>query len=210
MIVECPDCGGKIPDTESECPFCGCDLELCLNEPPAPEESAAPKKKSFMKSLFQRLFELILFLLFFVLAALIVLLTDFQGCRTELRRMCMTDSGTGSEADTQYLRIAVKHYILIGLDWIDHGGTGAMVTGQNDLHRERKPVESNVRKKVERPPLELPPDPPELQEFKDPTREYVIPAAENTPAAVPEQGVPTAVEPAPQEPVSTGEGVPVS
>ena len=130
--------------------------------------------------------------------------------------MCMTDSGTGSEADTQYLRIAVKHYILIGLDWIDHGGTGAMVSGQHDIHRERKPVESNVRKKVERPPLELPPDPPELQEFKDPTREYVVPAVENVPAAenspssVPGKSDPAALEPAPQEPESSEEGVPAA
>ena len=112
MIIECPDCGGKIPDTESECPFCGCDLELCLQESSSEEETPPKKKRSFFKSLFLRIFELILFLLFFLLIALIVLLTDFQGARTELRRMCMTDSGTGSEADTQYLRIAVKHYIL--------------------------------------------------------------------------------------------------
>lgn len=193
MIIECPDCGGKIPDTESECPFCGCDLELCLQESSSEEEVPPKKKKSFLKSLFLRIFELILFLLFFLLIALIVLLTDFQGARTELRRMCMTDSGTGSEADTQYLRIAVKHYILIGLNWIDHGGTGEMST----VPREPQitPPESNVRKKVERPPLELPPDPPEVQEFKDPTTEYVIPEG-----SVPEQTPETAAPQPPQPP----------
>lgn len=193
MIIECPDCRGKIPDTESECPFCGCDLELCLQESSSEEEVPRKKKKSFLKSLFLRIFELILFLLFFLLIALIVLLTDFQGARTELRRMCMTDSGTGSEADTQYLRIAVKHYILIGLNWIDHGGTGEMST----VPREPQitPPESNVRKKVERPPLELPPDPPEVQEFKDPTTEYVIPEG-----SVPEQTPETAAPQPPQQP----------
>ena len=193
MIIECPDCGGKIPDTESECPFCGCDLELCLQESSSEEEAPPKKKKSFLKSLFLRIFELILFLLFFLLIALIVLLTDFQGARTELRRMCMTDSGTGSEADTQYLRIAVKHYILIGLNWIDHGGTSEMST----VPREPQitPPESNVRKKVERPPLELPPDPPEVQEFKDPTTEYVIPGG-----SVPEQTPETAAPQPPQQP----------
>ena len=194
----CPECGGKIPEAETECPICGCLQEACFQESSA--DGAAFGESSEKRSAEQKcgcfhrfLLELFIFVFALFAAGVIVLATDFKGARTELRRMCMTDSGTGSEADTQYLRIAVKHYILIGLNWIDHGGTGEMST----VPREPQitPPESNVRKKVERPPLELPPDPPEVQEFKDPTTEYVIPQG-----SVPEQTPETAAPQPPQQP----------
>lgn len=180
MIIECPDCSGKVPDTEKECPFCGCILDIYTLRAPHPEdEDTVPEtpqkkvpKKSFIALFFRRIFELILFLIICCIIVLTVLLTDFMGARTSLRQMCMTDSGSGSDADPQVLRVEIKHYILVGLDLIDGGGTGTM-TVQPGLREPDQAPRPTARRKVERKPLELPPEPPEEDRFQIPEGESV-------------------------------------
>ena len=178
-MIECPECGGKIPETEKECPICGCILDVyTLQSPAAPavpetmpaftEVVPVQPKRSFSGTLFRwfRGFFLFLFVCFALL--LTVLMTDFMGARTELRRLCMTDSGTGSEADPQLLRVTVKHYLLIGLDLIDNGGSATYI----EIDRcEREPEKTGVRRRTKREPIEIPPDPPEVETFQDNSKE---------------------------------------
>ena len=172
MMITCPECGGKIPDTEQSCPICGCAMEIYrvrpsvqMEEIPDFEEVRIPKK-SFIGLFFRRIFELILFLLICSVILLVVLMTDFMGARTSLRQMCMADSGSGSSADHQVLRVEVKHYILQGLDLIDNGGAPGKIEIRKIVPEEKKVYPSASRKK-EREPLELPPEPPKIQSFDE-------------------------------------------
>lgn len=181
MIIDCPDCGAKIPDTERKCPVCGSVLDIyaMASSPDLPAEPCPPKpepvkkkKVSILKAFFRRIFDLILFFLIFFVIVLVVLMTDFKGARTELRNMCMADSGSGSEGDEQIIRVEVKHYILVFLNLIDNGGTEESYIKLEDP-REKTVRESTVKKKKERAPVELPPDPPEVEPFSDNSKEYV-------------------------------------
>ena len=78
----------------------------------------------------------------------------------------MTDSGSGSASDTQILRVEVKHHILTVLDWIDHGGNAQQIK----VKKKKDPIKvefPEAKDKVEREPLELPPDPPKIQSFDE-------------------------------------------
>ena len=171
MIITCPDCGGKIPDTETQCPICGALLDSysvapspCVTEEIPEREVVKPPKRSLIRIFFRRIFELIVFLLICAIVLLVVLATDFLGSRTALRQMCMTDSGSGSQADHQVLRVEVKHYILQGLNLLDRGGApNVEIQKHNKIVVKKNPV---VKKKKKREPLRLPPDPPEVQEYK--------------------------------------------
>ena len=173
MIVTCPDCGGKIPDTEQTCPICGSALDVYSVAPQIIADDEIPeqqevklKSKSLVGIFFRRIFELILFLLICSVIALVVLMTDFLGARTSLRKMCMTDSGSGSASDTQILRVEVKHHILTVLDWIDHGGNAQQIK----VKKKKDPIKvefPEAKVKVKREPLELPPDPPKIQSFDE-------------------------------------------
>lgn len=179
MMITCPDCGGKIPDTVETCPICGSSVDIyAVNAPVAnaddmpPVEKRKIPRKSLIKIFFRRIFELIVFLLICFVVMIVVLMTDFLGARTALRQMCMTDSGSGSEADQQILRVEVKYYILRGLDLIDNGGTGESTIRINFPSEKKTPQAVNVKERKERKPIEIPPDPPLVEPFEDNSKEY--------------------------------------
>ena len=166
----CPDCGGKIPESEIECPICGSpqDLYSFQDQEPAFSETkndASPEK--CFSGIRHFLWEAFLFIFALIAIGVIVLATDFKGARTELRRICMTDSGSGSESDTQLSRISVKYHILVLLNFFDHGGTGESTRiNPHAFKRRHLPdpdsgkQELQVKKSI---PLELPPTPPEVE-----------------------------------------------
>ena len=173
-MKSCPECSGKVPETYEECPFCGHRFDM-FSESVSDDESAfrdeeknKPEKESG-GGLRKFFFEVLLFITALLVAGIIVLATDFKGARTELRRICMTDSGDGSERDSQQLRIRVKYYILVCLDFFDHGGTGASVrTNSNAFERKPLPEDSS---KTETPGIQesvkpLPPSPPKVEDFE--------------------------------------------
>ena len=177
MMKICPECGGKIPEAETECPICGCLQEACFQESSA--DGAAFGESSEKRSAEQKcgcfhrfLLELFIFVFALFAAGVIVLATDFKGARTELRRMCMTDSGDGSGADTELNRIMVKHYILVFLDFFDHGGTGESTRINPDAFNRKHSPESDPEKKMQQKrseePLMLPPSPPEVKPLELP------------------------------------------
>lgn len=173
-MKSCPECSGKVPETYEECPFCGYHFDMLSGEgisepsgdPAFPEKSEAPAEEESGGGLRKLFFEITLFIAALLVAGIIVLATDFKGARTELRRMCMMDSGSGSEKDSQPLRVQVKHYILVCLNLFDHGGTGASVrTNPNAFDKRIVPGEDNGTKPVELPDQKLPPSPPEVEEL---------------------------------------------
>ena len=171
-MKSCPECHGKVPETYEECPFCGYHFDMlsgegdsALGDPAFPEKSEDPPEESGggIKRLF---FEIFLFIAALLVAGIIVLATDFKGARTELRRMCMMDSGDGSEKDSQPLRVQVKHYILVCLDLFDHGGTGSSIrTNPNAFEKRYEPGAKPEIKPVAVPDQKLPPSPPEVEEL---------------------------------------------
>ena len=42
MLVKCPECSGKIPDTSEVCPICGALLQTGSMVDPATEDSECP------------------------------------------------------------------------------------------------------------------------------------------------------------------------
>ena len=176
-MKSCPECSGKVPETYEECPFCGHRFDM-FSEPVSDDGPAFPDEKKDkpeeesgggLKKFF---FEALLFIIALLVAGIIVLATDFKGSRTELRRICMTDSGNGSEGDSQQLRIRVKYYILVCLDFFDHGGTGASVrTNSNAFDRKPLPEDSTKTETpgVQEPVKPLPPSPPKVEDFDFPS-----------------------------------------
>ena len=173
-MKSCPECSGKVPETYEECPFCGHRFDM-FSESVSDDESAfwdeeknKPEKESG-GGLRKFFFEVLLFITALLVAGIIVLATDFKGARTELRRICMTDSGDGSERDSQQLRIRVKYYILVCLDFFDHGGTGASVrTNSNAFERKPLPEDSSKTETpgIQEPVKPLPPSPPKVEDFE--------------------------------------------
>ena len=171
-MKSCPECSGKVPETYEECPFCGYRFDM-FSEPAAGDEPAFPDKvedkpEEESGCLKRLLFEILIFIRLLLAAGIIVFAADFKGARTELRRICMTDSGDGSERDTQQLRIQVKHYILVFLDLFDHGGTGESVRINTNAFDKKtlpdasgKTETSSVQKQTE----PLPPSPPKVEEL---------------------------------------------
>ena len=171
-MKSCPECSGKVPETYEECPFCGCRFDL-FSEPDPCFEPAFPAKVKAQpeeeSGCLKRFFlEILIFIILLLVVGIVILATDFNGSRTELRRICMTDSGDGSERDSQELRIRVKYYILVFLDFFDHGGTGASIPTNSNAF-DRKPhmdnsakTETSVVQEAEKP---LPPPPPKVEEL---------------------------------------------
>lgn len=128
-------------------------------------------EKGVSHSLKRLLLEIFLFIFAFLVLGVIILATDFNGSRTELRRMCMMDSGNGSESDSQHFRIKVKHYILVVLDLFDGGGTGESVPISRDSFNQKQKIDDHtdgksVEDKSQVPKIEnLPPSPPEVEAF---------------------------------------------
>ena len=195
---ECPFCGyrfdvfsepaatGEEPTHSEEEPVFSDEEPVCPSiepvypegEPAFPDEIEAPpeEESNGLKKIF---FEITLFILALLVAGVIVLATDFKGARTELRRMCMTDSGNGSERDSQQSRVRIKYYILVFLDLFDNGGTGASVrTNSNAFGTKPLPEDS---KKKESPESQEQsnqlPSPPKVEELDFISRER---PAENT------------------------------
>lgn len=144
------------------------------NEPLKPVRAAEhssdePHVGSSLKRWF---FEFLLFMLALLAAGLIVIVTDFKGARTELRRICMTDSGDASREDQNLFRVKVKHYILVGLDLIDHGGTGSSVRTNSDAFNKPKNIEKlKTEPTVQNSPEpvkteKLPPSPPKVEDLE--------------------------------------------
>ena len=107
-----------------------------------------------------------------------MLAADFKGARTELRRMCMTDSGNGSGSDTHLNRIRVKHYILVCLDFFDHGGTGESTRiDPNAFNRKHLPdPDEKIELKKPEESSALPPVPPEVKPLDLPEVKSVEPS----------------------------------
>jgi hypothetical protein len=179
MLVKCPECSGKIPDTEEVCPICGALLQSgdYIEDPFEEDEENLHTENNepeanFGRSVKKFLWELFFFLLTLIAIGCIILATDYKGARTELRRMCMTDSGDGSTGDSHYTRIHIKHYILVVLDFFDHGGTGTTtrinphafqrrnITGGDS---EREIFDKKAREYPDT--VSLPPSPPEVNEL---------------------------------------------
>ena len=148
------------------------DEDSSNNEPLKPVRSVEHSSDESSGNGVKRwLLELLLFLLALLVAGVIVIATDFKGCRTELRRICMTDSGDASKGDQNLLRVKVKHYILVCLDLIDHGGTGSSVrTNSNAFDKSGTPVKSKIKTEEKIPSVSpekeaLPKAPPEVEDL---------------------------------------------
>ena len=171
-MKSCPECSGKVPETYEECPFCGYRFDMFPE--PVSEEIAFPDKVKQKTEeepggcLRKFFLDTLIFIIALLVAGIIVFATDFKGARTELRRICMTDSGDGSGWDSQPLRIQVKHYILVFLDFFDHGGTGESVrTNSNAFDRRPLPDDpaKTVIPNVQEPVKPLPPSPPKVDDL---------------------------------------------
>ena len=137
-----------------------------------PDDRRQESEEGFGKSVKRFLWELFFFLFALIIIGTIILATDFNGARTELRRMCMTDSGDGSSGDSHYTRIHVKHYILVALDFFDHGGTGTTTRINPHAFKRRNvsgtdPEREAFEKKSQEysDPANLPPPPPEVKDL---------------------------------------------
>ena len=179
MMKKCPECSGQMPENYEECPFCGCIQDSISSpdissedEPFSVKKQKEEEEEEHVFSLKRLFLEFFIFVISLFIIGVIVLATDFKGARTELRRVCMTDSGDGSGSDTQHSRIRVKHYILVFLDLFDHGGTGSSTRINQDAFKKRTDSGPDTSVKTERDVLEsqeipeLPPAPPTEIETK--------------------------------------------